>query len=238
MVFVAKENPVPISLSAICSSLEWRRPSGDFFLFSIVKAIASALGEISLEKQAEEKKKEKDPIDLKMDKLGCYGSTCLFFGIAEIPLKANTIDRITIIGFDDISPQATFSNYSRSRITSSIGVMWTPVKSKTDNEEEKLNLFDPFAYAHFYIKRPQLPIPQYSKNKCFRNLWRRTSISLAVGTKIGETFFDDVFIGASIGNLFLNSLGIVVGWNFRTINGDNAKKKRKGSFALGLTFIF
>lgn len=234
MVFVAKNSLRPISLSAKYSSLEWRRPSGDFFLVSIVKAIASALGEISLEKQ-EEEKKGKDPIDLNMDKLGCSGSTCLFLGIAEIPLKVNTVNRIRIIGFDDIGPQATFGNYSRSCITSSIGMMWTRFKSKTDNEEEIQNLFDPFAYAHFYIKRPQLPIPQYSINKCFRNLWRRTSISLVVGTKIEETLLNEVFIGASIGNLFLNSVGIVVGCNFRKVNGI---EKRKGSFALGLTFIF
>ena len=236
MVFVAKNSLKPIILSAKNSSLEWRPPSGDFFLVSIVKTVFTALKEISLAEQAEEKEKEGELIDLEMNKLGNYKDTCLFFGIKKIPLNVNSINRITIIGFDDFCPQATFGNYSKSWITSSIGLMWIRFKSKTDNEEEIQHLFDPYAYANIYIKRPKLPIPQYSRRGFPFNIWRRISISLTVGTNIGNVaLIDNVFVGGSIGNLLFNNVGIVVGYNYRKVNGE---EKRKRSFALGLTFIF
>jgi hypothetical protein len=242
MVFVARRGEKINSLSAKLSYLKWRRPSGDFFLFSIAKTFVSGFGEASLEEKAEEGKKEKDTVDLEMTELGSSGGTHLFFGVKKIPLKVNTIDRVTIIGFDDISPQATFANYSKSRITTSIGVMWTPIKKEIEDEEKRQNLFEGFAFAHYYFKIPKLPIPQYDRKRPIFSWWKQLSISLVVGTKLETPLFDDIYVGGCIGNFFLNSMGIVFGCNFRTpINldpQDTTKKRRKKSFSMGLTFIF
>ena len=263
-VFVADNKLNPENLSAKCSSLDWRRPSGEFFLFSIVKGLVGFLGEASIKKEtANSEDDDKDAHKLNMSNLGSYGHIGLSYGRAKIPLNENTINRITISGFDGFHPQATFGNYSSSRLTSSVGLMYTrpkdndsendtpdPDPTSTDtsidtsgekivNNNEEKHDFEPFFFLHYYIKRPELPKRHYNNNKFHRDIWHKLSCSILVGTKIEAPIFEDVFVGLCFGNFLIESLGLVIGANFRSIKSlEDDKVERKKHFAVGLTYIF
>ncbi|MBA7522589.1 hypothetical protein ES705_14709 [subsurface metagenome] len=234
-------------LSVSCDSLARSADSGEFAIFSIAKGIGQAFTK-SLETNKElEEKNKKEPLPLKMHEMGCFGETRLAFGVVKIPLAENTINRITIWGFSKINPTATFGNYSQSRITSSICMMWTPYGSKKADEfiDTKEHLFKMFLLAHIYIRRPRLPNPRF-KGKY--DLFKQLSYSVVVGTgleNLDDLFrFENVFIGIGVGHI-LGNVGIVVGANLKFMKIATEEdptgvegKKRKGNLAIGFTFIF
>lgn len=236
-------------LSVSCASLDKSASSGEFAIFSIAKGIGQAFTK-SIETNKELKEKtEKEPLPLKMREVGCFEETRLAFGFVKIALAENTINRITIWGFSNINPLATFGNYSQSWITSSICMMWTPYsKDKAEDLKIKRNLFEPFLLAHIYIKRPRLPRPRLTGKSAF---FKKLSYSIVVGTRLkslDELFeLKDVFIGIGLGHISGN-VGIVIGANFKTFQEEKLnmkgevvmvdKKKRRGNIAIGFTFIF
>ena len=232
-------------LSVSCASLDKSASSGEFAIFSIAKGIGQAFTK-SLETNKElEENNKKEPLPLKMHEMGCFGETRLAFGQVKIALAENTINRITINGFSNINPVATFGNYSQSLITSSICMMWTPYGSeKADKfKDTNENVFKMFLLAHVYIKRPRLPCPRFMGKSGF---FKKLSYSIVVGTRLEslDTLFElkDVFIGIGLGHISGN-VGIVVGANLKYMEELKdgvwvTGKKRKGNLAIGFTFIF
>ena len=217
-------------------SLEWRAPSGEFALFSIVKGVASAFGG-KMPESKEPAKEPAEPKPLEMQSVGCHNGTRLSLGMVKFPLGENSINRISIAGFPEIEPTATFGNYSSSHFTSSIGMMWTRLHSITETGEEvSQNQVNPFMFAHIYLKRPQLPPPRFT-GKPGRVFLNKVSVSFVIGTKLDD-FLGDIFIGASFGNFLFENIGIVIGKNFRLAKSPDDGKKGKDHWALGFTFIF
>jgi hypothetical protein len=232
---IYKETP---RLSVWFSSLKKRRSSGDFALLSIAEGIAGAF--VKSQKEAKEgEEPEKADIPLNMKEVGCHKNIRLTYGMAKIAIAENSINRVQIGGLSDVRPIATFGNYSGSFFTSSISLMLTPLDSETAKKENKSqNLVEPFIHCHIYLKRPKLPTPRSQANqkdvKTTPTILETISVSLVVGTELSKDVFDDIFIGGSIGH-FLGPLGIVFGRNFRL---ESDSPKRKGHWAIGLTYIF
>jgi hypothetical protein len=238
----------PISVSH--AFLNRRPNSGEFALFSIAKGIAQAFTGLVTQSKEQEEKPEGKPVPLEMHEVGCHYFTRLTFGMAKIPLDENTINRITINGFPNTEPVATFGNYSKSYITSSVGVMTTLISSKTAKSEwTSPTQIDPFLLVHFYLKRPQLPSPRFPGD--LPSVWdKRFSVSFVFGTKLSDKLLDfkDIFIGAGVGHLFGNNLGFVIGFNWRSLNlqepsgnsgQDNGRIIRRKCWpAIGITYIF
>lgn len=250
-----------LKLSVKHTFLEQRLASGEFVLFSIAKGIAKALGSFAPETKKPGEKPKKDQYDLEMVEIGRFQKTCLSFGQVRIPLPENTMNRITIHGFKEIVSSATFGNYSKSRLTSSIGLLWTYLDSKTAEDQKTYQLLvEPFLFANIYLKKPKLPPPRFPRHSDQRKPQSTSSqlskkqthkssgvsYSLILGTKIEKDVFDDIFIGASIGHFIpdIPTGGIIIGVNFRSIpiqENDKVvgkKNKRHASFSIGFTFIF
>lgn len=239
---IKKSPPLKVKLS----SLEWRPASGGFFLYSIAKGIASAVGGLITESKEPAEKPGEKPLPLEMHEVGRHNGTRLTYCIVKFRLAENSINRITIEGFSDIEgssdifPLATFGNYSSSRITSSIGMMWTHLDSRTATKEDiSQNQVDPFVFAHFYLKRPQLP-PLELPGEPVSVFFKKVSVSLVFGTKLEEDILNNIFIGACFGNFLFENFGIVIGKNLRLPKPNNSDdgKKRKGYWAVGFTYIF
>ncbi len=212
--------------------LDQRMGSGEFAFIAAAKMIAGTTPEGPGEGET--------PVDisdtLEMERVGCFEKTCLYFGQAKLLLAENTINRIRVEKLrPEQQPHATFGNYSGSWITSSFGFMGTYLDSTTA-EEDKLDrtLIQAFIFGHLYLKRPQLPPPRMNRACC--EFWKKTSVSLVVGTRVltGD-LFDDIFIGLGWRH-WMSSAGLVVGYNFRT--SASGEGKRKGHPAFGITFIF
>jgi hypothetical protein len=226
-----------LPLSVRHSSLAWRRGSGEFALFSIAKGIAKGFVGAETEKEEPEDEARKEPSPLSMHEVGYQNGIRLTFGMAKIPLVENSINRIHIEGFteSDINPLATFGNYSKSWITSSISVM--------GSEEGNRAHVDVFLLGHYYVKRPKLPSPQlsYTNNSSGETFFQKISVSLVLGIKISSDILQiqKVFIGVSLGHFLSNNLGIVVGKTYGRRNSDTDKTfHRSGEWAVGLTLIF
>lgn len=224
-------------LSVRHSSLAWRSGSGEFALFSVARGIAKAFVGAAAESKEVEDRTLKETLSLKMREVSYHNGTRLTFGMAKIPLTENSINRIHIDGLSDsnINPLATFGNYSKSWITSSICVM--------GSEEESQAHIDMFLLGHYYVKRPRLPPPQlpYTNGASTKNFFQKISISFVFGVKISDDIFEaeGVFMGVSLGHIFSNNLGIVIGKIYRRRNNDNNKTfRRRGEWAAGLTLIF
>jgi len=220
--------------SVVLCPLDRRMGSGEFALLSMVKMLASAILGGPFASWEKGKSPQDTSFPLEIDLVGCCGSTCLYFGMEKIPLEENTIDRIRIKGLGTKMPHATFGNYSPSWVTSSIGIMQTFLDKKTSEEDGvQQTLVRPFIFGHLYFKRPQRPKPRLN-NPC-AEFWRKTSVSFAFGTRLStDDLFDDLFIGVGWGH-WMSTFGVVCGINFRT-SGVN-QSKRKGHFALGMTFM-
>ena len=229
--------------------------TGDFAFLSLAKGIASAFtGSVAEEKEDEEKEKAK-PLPLEMFKVGCHCGERLLFGMVRVKLEDNSINRITILGFSEFIPIATFGNYSGSGFTSSVAVLITHLQSKTV-EREGTNEWqgDPFLLCHFYARKPRMPYLRSGGESGFDAMVNKISFSFVVGTKLSENFFkfNDVFLGGCIGHNFYNNLGILIGVNLRTpiypksppadsdIKGteESKKNKRELQFAFGISYIF
>lgn len=225
------------------SSIDYRQGSGEFFITSLVKTVASIVSGKSMEKADEVKKAEDIPDKpVRLQKVCGSDSVNVFFGYVRIPVYENTINRITVqedYGGDKIYRHlATFGNYSASRVTSSIGIMGTFMKSgEATNHRTPI---EAFIFGHFYLKRPELPAPRYQGNPAKVKL-RQLSFSLVGGTKLSsKDLFDDLYVGVCLGHL-LSTTGIVLGVSFRAprdATGAIIDGKRKAHFCAGLTFIF
>lgn len=100
-----------------------------------------------------------------------------------------------------------------------------------------------FLLGHYYVKRPRLPPPQlpYTNGSSTKNFFQKISVSFVFGVKISDDIFEaeGVFMGVSLGHIFNNNLGIVIGKIYRRRNNDNNKTfRRRGEWAAGLTLIF
>ena len=237
---VKKRNPLSVSQS----SLDYTQGSGEFFISSVIRTIASIFSGKAIEKGVEVKKGEDisdKPVTVNRVGTSKKDKAVLFFGYVKIPVYENTINRITVeedYGDDKISRHVgTFGNYSASRLTTSIGIMGTLVKA--EEGQDKRVPVNAFLFGHVYFKRPQLPSPHY-QNRGSKGYFSRLSLSLVGGTRISTNLFDDLFVGASLGH-FISTVGLVAGVNFRTptdLEGKPTGDKRRASFCAGLTMIF
>jgi len=220
--------------SVVLCPLDRRMGSGEFALLSVVKMLSSAILGGTFAGWEEGVSPQDTSFSLEIDSVGYYDSTCLYFGRAKIPLEENTIDRIRIKGLGTKMPQATFGNYSPSWVTSSIGIMETFLDKKTSKQEGvHQTLVKPHIFGHLYLKRPQRPKPRLN-NPCTEFL-RKTSVSFVFGTRLStDDLFDDLFIGIGWGH-WMSTFGFVSGVNFRT--SEINRSKRKGHFAVGMTFM-
>lgn len=245
-------------LSVFQSSLDSRPGSGEFILYSVIRSIANIFSGEAIEK-AEKSERAADikNIPLRMYLVGSdnKSNTNLYFGILiKTPIYENTINRFTVqeeyVNNEDPHQNikkmhlATFGNYSSSYVTSSIGLMGTflkseLIKSETGVIKSSRTPLDAFIFAHIYLKRPQIPPPRYQEN-ANKNCLKKISFSIAVGTKISTSLFDDLFFGVSVGH-FYSTVGVVAGVNYRTTtlvgDDDKIRKKRKLYFSLGLTLM-
>lgn len=216
--------------------LDQRASSGEFALFAAIRIMAKVfLGETVVGR--EEKGSPADTlVPVRMHYVGEDGTACLYYTLAKLPLRENTINRITIGGIGEEKHLATFGNYSPSWFTTSIGVMSTFVGQQTSCEDSIQDpLVESFIFGHFYIKkRPQRPKPRF--NDAWKEFRKRISVSLVVGTRLTDThFFDDWFLGVGLGHV-ISTVAVVGGVNFRKSTSHNVK--RKGHPAFGITFMF
>jgi hypothetical protein len=113
-------------------------------------------------------------------------------------------------------------------------------KSDTEGKEKDYRTpVDLFIFAHYYLKRPQLPAPRYP-NCHTKEFLKKISISFVAGTRLSKSLFDDLFFGVSVGH-FLSSVGLVIGVNYRTtiIEKDDGKetKRMPPCFSFGIIFV-
>ena len=244
-------------LSVFQSPLDSRPGSGEFILYSVIRSIANIFSGVAIEK-AEKSERAADitNIPLRMYLVGSdnKSKTNLYFGILKTPISENTINRFTVqeeYGNNEDPHQnkkkmhlATFGNYSSSCVTSSIGLMGTflrseLIKSETGVIKSSRTPLDAFIFAHIYLKRPQIPPPRY-QDKSTKNCLKKISFSLAVGTKISTSLFDDLFFGVSVGHIY-STVGVVAGVNYRTTtlvgDDDKIRKNRKLYFSLGFILM-
>ncbi len=237
------------------ASLNHTQGSGEFFVSSLVRTIAAIFAKAQVEK-ADKPATGVDMADkpISFYEIGTVGKTILYWGYAKLPIYENTINRLTVQEdygtvqkdcctykkgdkYIQYRHQATFGNYSASRITSSIGIMGT-VNSAAAPTDKRMPV-NPFLFGHCYLKRPELPAPHYQGHP-LKMLYKRMSISLVAGTRISTDLFDDLFLGACLGHFF-SSTGLVVGFNFQTprdAGGAATGGNRIMRFCTGLTFIF
>ena len=157
--------------------------------------------------------------------------------LCKLPLHENTINRVHVQ--TDKSDTATvylstFGNYSPSWITSSVGFLTSfPCCCREKEKSTVYPVVDPFLFGHLYLKRPQQPKPRL--NDACREWRRQLSISFAVGTRLSDKLFEDLFVGGSVGHM-LGKLGLVAGVNFRMVE-DEDTAKRRCHLSFGLTYI-
>ena len=245
LVFVAKSSEDSCSCAdsgkepiVVLSRLEQRPGSGEFALISAVKAVAGAFAQLSVEGREPTNGEAPCSVGLELKEIGKTDSTLLCHGRAKLPLLVNTINRLRVEDLDTTAePQATFGNYSKSWVTSSVGLVGFCLGSETARQEKaNRTLVEPFLFGHIYLKRPQRPKPRL--NSIRAEFSGQISYSLVAGTSLSSDLLDDLFFGLSVGH-FLSTMGVVAGVNYRTEESpDTGEKKRKGHFALGVTFIF
>ncbi len=227
------------------SSLDYKLGSGEFFLISMITAVLKSLGGASLDSSKKtENLEEMKEEPLKMEYVGCTeDKTALYFGYMRLKLVENTINRFTVVETRSDKKTyhhlATFGNYCSSIFGSSMGFTGTFVGAKQREElSDKRFPINAFLFGHFYIKRPRLPAPHYQDSPFLGHLSKKYSLSFVLGTAIKQDPLDDLFVGFGVGHLY-ETLGLVVGWNYRTVpktSGDKTEKERKPHFCIGVSF--